>query len=414
MDSCYEKTNISDTDSDSDSSSCASLCKTLIGSNNIPHYDPETNQWLESLQKHSSLRRIKSDYYKPRKTIVSDIDWSKHLSVDSSLKLQVSNTQKFIKLIDTVDRWDFDIFELEEMSIKGTILQNMAIIVILKLGLVDRLTLNKHGLSLFLSEIEGKYFNNSYHNAIHAAEVLHSCYFFINPTGGNLRDMLSDIDVLSVVIGAIIHDVGHTGQNNTFHIKTESPFAIRYNDQSVLENNSLNITFKIMDIPTAYPFTKFSDRAWRELRSNIITMVLSTDMAKHNEFVAVFKSALSSSGAKTLESTRSLITSGHISHLSLIEVILKASDISGCIKNNYFNWAHRIHEEFFAQREYEIKAGIEMSNTRDVSIQKSQLNFITYMVTPLFELLLSFVDYEIRSHITKRIGDVKESWTHIP
>lgn len=36
---------------------------------------------------------------------------------------------------------------------------------------------------------------------------------------------------------ALMHDVDHTGRNNMFEINSASKLAIRYNDDSVLENH---------------------------------------------------------------------------------------------------------------------------------------------------------------------------------
>jgi hypothetical protein len=45
---------------------------------------------------------------------------------------------------------------------------------------------------------------------------------------------------------ALAHDMGHTGQNNVFHMNCMSTTAIRYNDKSVLEQNSAAMFFTIV------------------------------------------------------------------------------------------------------------------------------------------------------------------------
>jgi 3',5'-cyclic-nucleotide phosphodiesterase len=57
---------------------------------------------------------------------------------------------------------------------------------------------------------------------------------------------MSDIDVLGIIIAASGHDVGHPALTNRFLINSRNKVAIRYNDQSVLENMHCATTFKIL------------------------------------------------------------------------------------------------------------------------------------------------------------------------
>ena len=73
---------------------------------------------------------------------------------------------------------------------------------------------------------------------------------------------LGDLDKFSMLIGAICHDLKHTGQNNIFHINTRSKIAMKYkcyvsngsSDQEVLNDflyNLLNIdNYYILDYKT--------------------------------------------------------------------------------------------------------------------------------------------------------------------
>ena len=53
-------------------------------------------------------------------------------------------------------------------------------------------------------------------------------------------------EILAILIAAAIHDVEHTGTTNSFHIHSNSEFALLYNDRSVLENHHLYTAFKLM------------------------------------------------------------------------------------------------------------------------------------------------------------------------
>merc|ERR1719356_1222329 len=48
------------------------------------------------------------------------------------------------------------------------------------------------------------------------------------------------------LVSAALHDVGHTGQNNVYHVSIRSDLAIMYNDSSVLENMHVSSAFQLM------------------------------------------------------------------------------------------------------------------------------------------------------------------------
>ena len=65
--------------------------------------------------------------------------------------------------------------------------------------------------------------------------------------GGVLKSgALSKPQYLSSYWSAITHDYEHGGVNNDFLIKTSDPLAIRYNDQSPLENHHAAATAALL------------------------------------------------------------------------------------------------------------------------------------------------------------------------
>lgn len=59
---------------------------------------------------------------------------------------------------------------------------------------------------------EGYLASNPYHNSLHGADVLQASYWLIF-SSGKMKTMhnLSSVEVLSALIAAIIHDLGHPG-----------------------------------------------------------------------------------------------------------------------------------------------------------------------------------------------------------
>lgn len=48
-----------------------------------------------------------------------------------------------------------------------------------------------------------------------------------------LPNFLENIDLFSLLLSSLCHDVDHTGKTNAFEVSSFSELAIRYNDESV-------------------------------------------------------------------------------------------------------------------------------------------------------------------------------------
>ena len=71
---------------------------------------------------------------------------------------------------------------------------------------------------------------------------------------------MKPIEIFSAVVGAFVHDVGHTGVNNNFLVQTGSQLALRFNDQSPLENMHVAIAFEAMKEEGCNLISKFTQR----------------------------------------------------------------------------------------------------------------------------------------------------------
>ena len=101
----------------------------------------------------------------------------------------------------------------------------------------------------------------------------------------------NDLDLISLFISGAIHEFGHPGFSNNFLINTKNEIAIRYNDQSVLENYHISESFNIIFRKNGYNiFESLSNDDYKFCRKRMIQCVLSTDMTLHNKIFQFLKS----------------------------------------------------------------------------------------------------------------------------
>ncbi|OWZ24815.1 PhosphoDiEsterase [Phytophthora megakarya] len=285
---------------------------------------------------------------------------------------------------DNVSSWTFDVFRVHVVS-GGNALCYIGHHLMCD-SPCQALNIDSNLLVNFLLEIQRGYVStNPYHNAIHAADVMQSVHFFL--TQPELQPYLRPLDRALSLIAAGVHDFMHDGFNNGFHISTASEIALRYNDHAVLENFHVAQSFLVMKNADLNVLGHLAPDDFKYARDMIIQMVLATDMAKHFEDVALFKTNILSAA---LEDGAVLVKNVGDKKL-LMKMILHTCDVSNPAKERetMLRWTDRVVEEFFVQGEMEKQLGLPVSPFMDrdtIVIKKMQVGFADFIVSPLFSV----------------------------
>merc|ERR1719361_2253040 len=290
---------------------------------------------------------------------------------------------KVLKVLENLGTWEFDIFEVEDLV--GDLMLPLLGVTICK-------KLKGHKLNKFhdlpektvfdyLLAINNSYHSRSevsYHNALHAADVMCSSYSLI------LSDKINSFDYLQIValiVAAAAHDVDHDGHNNAFHINSGSKLALKYNDRSVLENHHCSVGWKLAVNPK-HNIIKAMPREQRNIFRNIfISSILATDMTGHGD---QFKALSDLHGVDKVSTPAGKIR--------LLGHVLHSADISNVSKPfEYANtWVMLVMEEFFKQGDKEKDLKMPVSPLCDrvkTDIDASEVGFIKFIVKPWFESL---------------------------
>ena len=172
---------------------------------------------------------------------------------------------------------------------------------------------------------------------------------------GGLEQYLSKKDILVSFIATYIHDFEHPGVTNQFIIRSKHPKAIRYNDNSPLENHHCSAAFSIMFNPKWNFLCDFNKEDLREMRLIIINMILKTDIALHLQEYQNLRIKITSANETTWSS---------FEDKSILMVSsLKACDLAKPCRpwKNYMNWMSYMQEEFYSQGDMEKMLGIQIT-----------------------------------------------------
>jgi hypothetical protein len=190
--------------------------------------------------------------------------------------------------LEGIGEWNFDTLTFSEQTAQQPILE-MGVHIFDSLSLSDTFEISTVVLQEFLKGIEGMYSrSNFYHSNIHGADVTNSALFLLQ-NGLLTRGAVAEIEILALIVSAICHDVAHPGVNNAYLVATQDKLAMKYNDNSVLENMHAAVTFRILQRPNSNILSGLVPDDWVTFRKIAVALILATDLQKHFDIATEFK-----------------------------------------------------------------------------------------------------------------------------
>lgn len=394
----------------------------------------------------SSSRRLKTN----NKEVFVPMEWSR-LELDE--QVQLANLLSW----ENLQKWDFDVFEVDRlthgqpltfigwaimaspysqfvMAQSVHILQQEqaategedshkpprppALEDMQGYGYTDEFKIPQDCLVKFLRTVEKEYVaDNPYHNNIHAADVVQSLHSMLQGMGAKTL-AVAEIELFSLLLAAVVHDMGHPGKNNSFQVNSHSDLAIQYNDQSVLENMHASLAFRLLlgahRDATMNIFAGMSNEQVMACRKMIIEAVLSTDMTHHFSSVNKIKGIRLAHQDSAKDSNVGAKKYADGDAWQILHFALHLSDISNPAKPLplAIQWTDRCLDEFFQQGDEEKRLGLPVSPLCDrMTTQRadSQIGFIKFVVLPAYEILGKIVP-EVRQQILPTLESNLKYW----
>eukprot|EP01062_Namystynia_karyoxenos_P018945 TRINITY_DN17083_c0_g1_i1.p1 TRINITY_DN17083_c0_g1~~TRINITY_DN17083_c0_g1_i1.p1 ORF type:complete len:1480 (+),score=441.93 TRINITY_DN17083_c0_g1_i1:106-4545(+) len=275
-----------------------------------------------------------------------------------------------------------------------------------ELGLVERFGLDRRVLITFIHRIQSRYRDVPYHNFAHAFDVTQTLFCILK----QVRDAIPDLEVLTLMVSGLCHDVDHMGLNNSFHYKAETPLGILSNaigSNSPLEVHHCNVAFEVMQQPDSNPFGGMRPADQARCFKTMLRIILGTDMARHKGLMEEFARFCDDPEAD------------HAEHIELIvTMLLKAADISNPTKPFDISrkWAHSVTEEFYMQGDMERDAhgAVEnpmMDRAKNNEMASGQVGFINFVCVPYYDLIARH--WPQLKHLCEALAANRATWQDI-
>jgi hypothetical protein len=349
-----------------------------------------------------------------------------------------------MKLSLDFDVWSYSMAELHGivlgMFAKGRVFEVLQITVSEMLG--------------FIIEISQNYYDNPYHSYYHAVDVTAMVYYM-------LFDMhsikyLTLLDLASLLIASLGHDLGHPALNNVYQVNAKTDLALRYQNQSVLENNSIAVLTDIMTRQSC--LRNLKEPFLNEFLTSVRELILATDMQYHFDLLDRFSDLVealptiddncgNSANCVELECTipatlapvstgqehpcKGTITRNRSSSLSvlpdkeiltkqqrqvIVNVLLHAADISNTVRpwQNAKAWSELVVHEFFRQgdKEKQLCLPISPNMNREQSNQPQiSIGFGDLVAEPFFTVLHEM--YPAMATFLENIRTNRKHWENL-
>ena len=296
---------------------------------------------------------------------------------------------------------DFNIFELKKIIGHTNILPLMGKTILESFGLVDNSIIQINKLDNFLFSITKEYLTTTlYHNSMHGADVTQTiCLYFLNSNAEEICQT-NVLDLLSILIASLGHDIGHPGLNNNFQINALTDMALTYNDISCLENFHVSKLFKLIKKDENNIFEKLNITDFKTIRKRMISEILATDMANHGKVMSVIKSRIPD---EILDGNKNNIKFELLSknpktqfeeQQSLLDFFIHSADLAHNTKlfKISIQWVELLSNEFWLQGDKEKNLKLPVSFLCDrigCNVPNSQIGFIKGFILPTFEVLVT-------------------------
>lgn len=293
-----------------------------------------------------------------------------------------------------IETTNFDIINLDNKIGKENTLSLIGYYIFNRFGFYDIINYNK--FEKWCKKIsEGYIRTNPYHTDLHAADITHTCLIYFKIGKVNEICKLSKSSKCSLFLSCICHDYKHPGLNNNYLKETKNLLSLTYNDNSILENMHISEAFKLINYSEEYNiFDNLENNTYKQLRKEMISCVLATDMTFHNYYVDFMNGQINQvkdqngnniSEIKDKEKDKDN-TKCYQNYMNLL---IHSADISNPTKpfQIYWKWAKMVVEEFYEQGDKEKELGLVCSCDRDkTTIYQSQLGFINFIEIPFYSL----------------------------
>ena len=345
-----------------------------INKNGMPKFTEEDQSLLRAFSSFTGLALDRWMMRKPGDFWQNEVDFLDSLAAADLASTTVPEKMKVYEPLSTIVASDkFDVLQFPRND-------QFRILVYFfdDLGLMSEYNINLGTLLHFLNAASAEYHHVPYHNWNHAMDVTQFVYYQIKL--GRLNSTFNKLELLALIFTGICHDMGHSGRNNTFNVKAQTPLSLLYKDQPVMETFHCSSAIKTVAKSNCNILAFLDNNQLHDFWVLVIDCILATDMSQHQKIIDEVSKRIGD-GKMDFANPQNRV--------AMMKIVIKVADLSNLSRpfDTGSPWANTLVEECFSQGDEEQKLGIgytsPMNDRNSLELAKSQIYFSNIYGRPL-------------------------------
>ncbi|XP_063174201.1 dual 3',5'-cyclic-AMP and -GMP phosphodiesterase 11A [Candoia aspera] len=183
--------------------------------------------------------------------------------------------------IPLVSELGIDNIHFNDFSLDMDTMITAALRMFMELGIVQKFRIDYETLCRWLLTVRKNYRMVLYHNWRHAFNVCQLMFAMLTTAG--FQEILTEIEILALIVGCLCHDLDHRGTNNAFQAKIGSALAQLYGTSATLEHHHFNHAVMILQSEGHNIFANLSSKDYGDLMQLLKKSILATDLTLYFE-----------------------------------------------------------------------------------------------------------------------------------
>jgi len=329
------------------------------------HFDSEVQAVLDQHRERMYLSRQQSPAMSTPPEILRSLSRQPFLREHSPLQ------------VEDLASLNFDVLEQAEIF-----LQELVPDILRHAGCIDNCSIPEKQLMAYPEAVFRGYRKNPFHNAYHGFAVYQMCFHQLSTI--DTFSQLTATQGFGLLVAALCHDIDHPGVTNSYLIRLQDDLALRYNDNSVLENHHASVACTLLRDERTAIGSGLAKEEQVVFRKTIIKCILATDMAHHQSCCQRLIGC---------HSTEDFKATAEEDPQFLMSVCVHAADLSAQALDWEVakKWEERICQEFREQAAKEVEMGFTPEPFMQFKMEdmkqrgKLQRDFVDFVLRPLWE-----------------------------